>query len=464
MIKQAEAYAKEIFKDRYRLSGESLLSHSIKVKNSLVEIGVDDSNVLIAALLHHVVSDNMTQQIDIIGNKFGVEVKTILENFDKISNLPINIDSPNNLNKEYVIQTYLNLSHDLNVLLILLADKMQGSKTLHALNHESKQNSANRSLHIYAPICKLVGLSEFSYELEKNAFRTLYPGEFYKIRNILSQGSLMTRNYLKNVSELLVDHLKEHDINSKISFRIKSEYSIFHKSLTLKEEKKFTGYEHLKDIAALRIIVETVEQCYLVEGLLKELWEVDPAERDDYIAEPKPAGYRSIHNVFFIEEDFPLEVQIRTEEMHEENEFGNASHIFYKHGDKFKKYLKNNPDWLKTLNYKQAKEVSELQHFSDKVYPVTPKGDIFELPRGSSVLDFAYEIHEDMGNRCVGAYVNGNIKKLSYQVQDGERVEIRISNKNNVSRDWLDMVTTQKAKKCIRRVLRERKEAKLVKV
>ena len=465
MIKKAEQFAKKIYKDKYRLSGESLHSHTIRVKDSLINIGVEDENILVASLLHHVISDNMNKHLVTIEKEFGKKIKKILKDFDKISNLPINIDSPNNVNKDYVIQTYLNLSNDLNVLLILLADKVQGSKTLHALDHEARLHSANRSLHIYAPICKLVGLSEFATELEKNAFRTLYPSEFYKIRNTLRQGSLMTRNYLKNIKDLLTEHLIEKGINARISFRIKSEYSLFNKALHYKENNKFTDYSDINDVAALRIIVDTVEQCYVVEDLLKELWEMDPDERDDYIENPKPAGYRSIHDVFYVEKDFPLEIQIRTEEMHEENEFGNASHLFYKHGDKFKKYLQKNPDWLKTLDYKQAKEVSELQHFSDKVYPVTPKGDIIELPRGSSILDFAYDIHEEMGNRCVGGFVNGDIKKFSYKVQDGETVEIRISNKDNVSRDWLNIVVSPKAKKCIRRVLREkRKAAKVVKV
>ena len=197
MIKKAEQYAKKIYKDKHRLSGEPLLNHAIKVKDSLVNIGVEDTDILIASLLHHVISDKMTIHLEDIEKEFGKDVTVILKDFDKISNLPITIDSPNSLNKDYIIQTYLNLSHDLNVLLILLADKMHGSQTLHALDQDTKINSANRSLYIYAPICMLVGLDEFASELEKNAFRTLYPSEFYKIRNILRHGSLMTRNYLK---------------------------------------------------------------------------------------------------------------------------------------------------------------------------------------------------------------------------------------------------------------------------
>ena len=457
-LKQAESFAKIIYKDRERLSGESVYSHINKVRHLMVKIGVQDEDVLVACLFHHVISENMREHLTEIKKKFGKEVTEILNHFDKISNLQIKIDSPKNLNKEYIIQTYLNLSNNLNVLLILLADKVEGSKTLYALSPEKKKESANRCLFIYAPVCRLVGLGEFAAEIEKNGFRILYPGEYYRIKKMLENRALMTKNYLRNIKDLLIDHFKEKYINAIISFRIKSEYSIFNKSLTYRNKRKASSYDDIKDVAALRIIVETVEQCYLVEDMLKELWKHDENERDDYISNPKPTGYQSIHTLLFIEDDFPLEVQIRTKEMHDFNEFGNASHIFYKYGGKFIKNLKKNPDWLKTLNFRKAEEISDLQHFSERVYVFTPKGDIIELPREASVLDFAYEIHEDLGNKCVGAFVNGEIKKLSYKLQDGEKVEIRITNKLNVNRDWFDYVVTQKAKKCMRRVFREEED------
>jgi len=454
-LKQAESFAKNIYKDKKRLSGESVYSHINKVRYLLTKIGVQDENVLIACIFHHVISENMREHIGDIEKKFGKKVTEILSHFDKISNLQIKLDSPKNLNKEYIIQTYLNLSNDLNVLLILLVDKVEGSKTLHALPPEKKKESANRCLYIYAPVCRLVGLGKFAAEIEKNGFKTLYPGEYYRIKRMLEDRALMTRNYLRNIKELLLDYFKEKDVEAIISFRIKSEYSIFNKSLSYKNKRKASNYSDIKDVAALRIIVDTVEQCYLIEDMLKDLWKHDDEERDDYIANPKPTGYQSIHTLFFIEEDFPLEVQIRTKVMHDFNEFGNASHIFYKYSGKFKKNLSKNPDWLKTLNFKKAEEVSDLQHFSEKVYVFTPKGDIIELPRGACALDFAYEIHEDLGNKCVGALVNGEIKKLSYKLQDGEKIEIRITNKLNVNRDWFDFIITQKAKKCMRRVFRE---------
>ncbi len=454
-LKSAEIYAKEIFGERERLSGETVYSHINKVKNLLIDIGVQDENILTAALFHHVISEHLTQYLGEIESRFGHEVREILNHFDKISNLHIKIDSPNNLNKEYIIQTYMNLSNDLNVLLILLADKVEGSKTLYALDPVKRKDSANRCLNIYAPICRLVGLSKFAGVIEKNGFQTLYPSEYFKIKKMLKEKSVITNNYLKNVKDLIQEYLTKNKINSKVTYRIKSEYSIFNKFLNYKEKRKnIKDYSEIKDIAALRIIVDTVEQCYVVESLLKRSWDSVEEERDDYITNPKPTGYKSLHNVFELENDLTLEIQIRTKEMHEYNEFGNASHIFYKYGGKFKDYLKENPDLLKTLNFKRAEEISELQHFSNMVYAFTPKGDIIELPRGASVLDFAYEIHEDLGNRCVGAFVNDDIKKLSHKIEDGDKVEIKMTNKPKVSRDWLDYVSTHKAKKCIRRVLK----------
>lgn len=453
-IKKSELFAQRIYHNKQRLSGESVYSHVLNVRSLLEKVGVRDENVLIATVLHHVISENMQGYMPEIKKEFGTEVSEILSHFEKISNLQIKIDSPKNLNKEYITQTYLNLSHDQNVLIILLADKVEGSKTLYALDPEKRKSSSNRCLYIYAPICRLVGLNEFASEMEKNAFQMLYTGEYFKIENMLRDRSIITKNYLKNIKYLITDYLKENRINCLITYRIKSEYSIFNKYLTYKKVNKKTTYNDVHDVAAMRIVVESEEQCYLVEDLLKKIWQVDETQRDDYITNPRPNGYKSLHNLFFIEKEFPLEIQIRTNQMHEENEYGNSSHIFYKYGDKFIKYLRNNPDWLKTLNFKKAEEVSELQHFSDKVYTFTPKGDIIELPRGASILDFAYALHEDLGNRCVSGLVNEEIKKLSYILQDGERIEIGVTNKLNVNRDWLEYVITRQAKKSIKKVLR----------
>ena len=208
-LKQAESFAKIIYKDRERLSGESVYSHINKVRHLMVKIGVQDEDVLVACLFHHVISENMREHLTEIKKKFGKEVTEILNHFDKISNLQIKIDSPKNLNKEYIIQTYLNLSNNLNVLLILLADKVEGSKTLYALSPEKKKESANRCLFIYAPVCRLVGLGEFAAEIEKNGFRILYPGEYYRIKKMLENRALMTKNYLRNIKDLLIDHFKE---------------------------------------------------------------------------------------------------------------------------------------------------------------------------------------------------------------------------------------------------------------
>jgi GTP pyrophosphokinase len=269
---------------------------------------------------------------------------------------------------------------------------------------------------------------------------------------------------LENIRELIYDYLEKNGIKPKISYRIKTEYSIFEKAIRYKEQGKLKGdYANLYDIAAMRILVETVEECYLVEDLLNKIWTSESSERDDYIANPKPGGYSSLHNVFRIDQDFVVEIQIKTFEMHEENEYGNSSHLFYKYGSHFRKYLKNNPEWLKNSGISHIINSDKLGHFSDFVYVFTPKGDIIELPRGATTLDFAYAIHEDIGNHCIGAMVNKKIEKLSYVLNDGDKIEIKISNsKNNVNKDWLDIVNTRYARKCVRKAVRQKKDSNYV--
>jgi GTP pyrophosphokinase len=298
-------------------------------------------------------------------------------------------------------------------------------------------------------------------ELEKNGFMILFPSEYFRIKKFIKNKSVLTKNMLENVRELIYEYLQKNGLDPKISYRIKSEYSIFDKSLRYKKQGKLKeGLENLYDIAAMRILVNTVEECYLVEDLLKKIWISEPSERDDYIANPKPGGYRSLHNVFHIDQDFVVEIQIRTFKMHEENEYGKASHLFYKYGSHFRKYLKKNPDWLKNSGISHIINEDKLGHFSDFVYVFTPKGDIIELPRGATALDFAYAIHEDIGNRCMGAMINKKIEKLSYELNDGDKIEIRISNsKNNANEDWLDVVKTRYARKCIRKAVRQKNDS-----
>lgn len=215
---------------------------------------------------------------------------------------------------------------------------------------------------------------------------------------------------------------------------------------------------NILDIAGMRIIVDTIDECYLTEDIVNKIWSANDGDREDYIKKPKPSGYQSLHIIFAINKDMNLEVQIRTHKMHEENEFGNASHFFYKIGDKFKENVLENPNWLKEINYWENQssfiDNSEITQFKDFVYTFTPKGDIIELPRGANIIDFAYAIHSRIGNNCIGGVVNGNIVKLDYEIKDGDRVEILTSNHNKKpSVDWEKTAKTKKAKGLIKKSL-----------
>ncbi len=210
------------------------------------------------------------------------------------------------------------------------------------------------------------------------------------------------------------------------------------------------------DIAAMRVLVNTVEECYAVEGILKQIWDDSAGKRDDYITHPKPSGYKSLHNTFQVKPGFMLEIQIKTHQMHEENEFGVASHTFYKTGETLKKKMFANPNWLKEINFGINRAAIKIDQFTDNVYVFTPKGDIKELPRGANLIDFAYYVHNDLGNSCIGGVVNGELQKLTYELQDGDRVEIKTSkNRKKPSPDWEDVVKTKRAKDEIRRSLKE---------
>ncbi len=455
LTKKAEKLATELYKRKERLNGESYLNHAKKVADRLKGIGIRNENVLAAAMLHDVNKDvDIENTLKIIKKKMPTEVYEILESYVKTSNSMVLHESATEGNTRLVIQAFLGLAKNLDVLLIVLADKLENSRSLHMLEPDKRIRSAKRALNIYAPLCRFVGLQPFAVEIEKNSFRVLFPGEYSKIRNILTEISSFSNVYLKEISEMIKKYLDDNRIHSTVSYRIKSEYSIYKKYKLHSEKDDSYDYSSVADIAALRILVNTVDECYKVEDLLKEVWDEDYKHRDDYIENKKQSGYQSLHCYFYIEKDYPLEIQIRTYDMHEQNEYGKSSHLFYKMGDIFKKHGVKESFWLKEIKFGNDYQDQNINLFKDYVYVFTPKGDIIELPKGSSVLDFAYAIHDDIGNKCAGALVNDEMKKLTQIVENGDRVLIKTGNKVNVSRDWLTSVKTPRARSNIRKALR----------
>lgn len=446
--------ARHLHENHFRLSGESYFDHITNVVNLLQNNGVKDEEIIIVAYLHHAM-DAAPKTYDSIAKEFGEGVADLVKEYKKLSASKISTTDLG-ANETTVVQMYLNLIKNPKTLILRLADKVEGIKAVHALSKKEANTAAQKALGLYSPICHLLGIGHFARVLEDQALKTLQPGDFYRIVKYLNEKLPDIQTTLKDTAQFIDEILLEKGIKAKIDYRIKHIYSIHKKFLSYKASGKSKDLRGIYDIAAMRILVDTVEDCYGVEGLLKQIWEDVPETRDDYIANPKHSGYKSLHNTFKVAPNFVLEIQVKTYRMHEDNEFGLASHTLYKIGEALKKRTAENPDWLKEINFGLNRSDIKIDQFTKSVYVFTPKGDIKELPRGANLIDFAYSVHNDLGNSCVGGVVNGELQKLTYELQDGDRIEIKTSKNRKVpSADWLEVVKTKRAKDEIRKTLKE---------
>jgi GTP diphosphokinase / guanosine-3',5'-bis(diphosphate) 3'-diphosphatase len=469
-IKLAMGLAKQIHEGHKRISGEDYYNHVYRVYERLCDVGIKDETTLVSALLHQAldVSYELSNEIEV---RFGPEVSKIVKNYKKLSNTTIERETPKNYNEKYILQTYINMADDIRTLVVRIADKIDNLSTSLVLPKEKRYSTAKKALYVYSPLARLIGMSKLAVQLENEAFKILEPGEYAKLSKYTNKRVSLIRGTLNDVEKLIKQVFRENNIHAKIQTRVKHLYGIYRKAQYMKSINRDPGnfYENVYDAAAMRIIVNSVEECYTVENLLKELMGPLPEQRDDYIKNPKRSGYQSIHNIYKISKDMRIEIQIRTQEMHNKNEFGPASHLLYKIGDKdaqsqavekFKDYFKENPYWSKDLNYweseKALAEYKPSTPFSKFVYAFTPKGDIIELPKGSTIIDFAYAVHSKLGDSCIGGFVNGQMVKLTYEIADGDRVEIKtLKNRTKPSTDWLKIVKTARAKNRIRKALKE---------
>lgn len=461
-VQKAKNFAKSLHTKDSRLSGENVYDHTLRVHNKLKDSGVTDDNILIAALLHQALTYSTEVEKEIL-KEFGEDVTNIVRGYNALSEKKVAHEGTQGINEKYIIQTYLNLAKDLRVLLIRLADKADNIETAFALTRKHRKQVAERAFYVYAPITRLLGLSSLTKDLENGAFKVLYPKEYFLIETAITDRKPTIEKFFRENIPVVKDLLKEEGIKADISYRIKHIYGIYRKAKHLagKGLKKIgKDYSGVYDIAAMRVIVDTEENCYKTEALLCELWDSIVEVRDDYIKNPKPSGYKSIHNHHIADDSLQIEVQIRTKEMHEINEYGPASHVYYKVGESLKKNLGRSDDILKELSQWKEEQLNNegdtsLDQFTDNVYAFTPKGDIIELPKGSSVIDFAYGVHTGIGNSCVGAVVNGEIVKLDYQIRNGDQVIIKtLSSKKLPSRDWLKFAKSARTKAHIRKALR----------
>jgi len=471
LVKRAYKVAQKAHKGQKRASGEQYIQHCLAVAAVLAELGAPIPAIM-AGLLHDTVEDTELTLKD-LKRDFGDEVASLVDGVTKLTQLPrvSRRDkgtksvgaSKVELAKETLRKTFLAMGDDVRVVVIKLADRLHNMRTLAHLPAEKHQRIAEETLEIFAPLANRLGIWQMKWELEDLAFRYVYQEEYREIAAHVAERRVDREKALREISLRLKSVLAELNIQAEVTGRPKHLYSIYRKM-----ERKDVQFDMVYDVRGLRVIVESESQCYLALGVIHNEWKPVPGTFDDYIATPKDNFYQSLHTAVIYDDGKTLEVQIRTPEMHENSEFGIAAHWHYKEGRRSGDAFEQRILWLRRLmEWRQdiddaADFVDAMKSdvFDDRVYVFTPKGDIIDLPAGSTPIDFAYHIHTDIGHRCRGAKVNGKLISLSNNLQTGDSVEILTSKRGGPSRDWLnpslEMVKSQRARSKIRQWFRRR--------
>jgi len=456
LIRKAFEFANELHKDMKRASGVPYIQHTLETAYILAELK-QDSTSIIAALLHDILEDTDTT-FDNLKKEFGEEVAMLVDGVTKLSK--IQYHDVKERDAESIRKMFLATTQDIRVLIIKLADKLHNMRTLGYLSEEKQKRIAQATLDIYAPLAYRLGMASIKWELEDISFKYLHPDLYKKFMEKFGKKRLQREIEVKRITRTISKELKKHNIPFKITGRPKHFYSIYRKMIL-----KHRTFEELYDLTALRIITDNVKHCYEILGIIHTIWKPIPGEFDDYIAMPKANMYRSLHTAVVGPVGQPIEVQIRTEEMHKIAEEGIAAHWTYKglkSGKDFDKklsWMRQILDWQKeSKSAKEFMEFLKIDFFQDEIYVFTPRGKVICLPKDSTPLDFAYEVHTNIGNTCSGSIVNGRIVPLRYKLKNGDMVNIMTSKKQSPKIDWLKIVKTNKAKTKIKRYLREIKK------
>jgi len=463
LLDRAYEFSVQAHSGQMRESGESYITHPLGVALILTELELDLVTI-IAGLLHDVVEDTSVTLED-IRHQFGEEISGLVDGVTKLSRL--DFTSKEEQQAETLRKMFIAMAQDIRVVLIKLADRTHNLRTLRYLNTHKQKEIARETMEIYAPLAHRLGIYMIKWELEDLAFRYMQPDEYFQLVEKLAKKRRERENFINRIIWILQDYLNEASINAEIQGRPKHLYSIYNK---MKAQDK--DLSEIYDLTAVRIIVDSVKDCYHTLGIVHTIWKPIPGRFKDFIAMPKPNMYQSLHTTVFAAENELAEIQIRTWDMHRTAEYGIAAHWRYKEKPGSKEAPDEKLTWLRQLlewqhDYRDARDfIKDLKGdlFTDEVFVFTPKGDVIDLPAGSIPLDFAYKIHTDVGNRCTGARVNGRLVPLDYQLKTGDMVEIVTSKQGSPSRDWLKLVKTSHAKNKIRNWFKkERREENIEK-
>ncbi len=459
LLNRAYVYSVQKHGTQKRASGDPYFSHPIEVAGLMTDLKLDQETI-VTALLHDTVEDTLATIEDIEKN-FGDEVARLVDGVTKLSK--IETLTENERAAENLRKFFLAMSEDLRVLLVKLADRLHNMRTLHFIRSEDKRRRiARETMDIYAPLAERVGMYEYMREMQLLAFEQLEPEAYATITGRLAQIRSQEGGQVDAIALAIKQALAEAGLKVEVSGREKHPYSIWRKMA-----ERHVNFEQITDIMAFRVLTNNVEDCYRALGVLHTTWQMIPGRFKDYISTPKSNGYRSLHTALIYENSMRMEVQIRTREMHRLNEFGLAAHWAYKQGG-------SKPDgqvgWLRDLieivdashDAEELLEHTKLAIYQDRIFAFTPKGALFQLPKGATPVDFAFAVHTDLGAKAVGAKINGRHMPLRTPLNNGDVVEIIKSDNSGPQLSWLGFVVTGKARAAIRRAVRQKERSEVV--
>jgi len=445
LVEDAYNFALKAHEGQVRKSGDPYFEHPLQTALILAELQLD-ATTLAAALLHDV-PENCGIPVAELEAKFGPEVAKLVDGTTKLGKLPLPAPSvaTGGVQAENLRKMLVAMAEDLRVVFIKLADRLHNMRTLQPLSPEVQHSIAEETLEIYAPLAHRLGIWELKWQLEDLSFRYLEPNKYRQIVNLIAARRARRENFIAQVIQILQGEFERASLRAELSGRPKHIYSIYQKMERYSAQDKH--FDDIHDLLALRVLASTIPDCYHALGIIHSLWHPLPGEFNDFIANPKPNGYQSLHTTVMCLGTIPLEVQIRTRDMHHIAEYGLAAHWRYKGGEKTDIHFEERIAWLRQLidwhrelsGAEEFLESVKTDIFIDQVFVYTPKGEIKDLPKGSTPLDFAYRVHTEVGHRCVGAKVNGKLVPLNYQLSNGDVVEIVSSKAAKApSRDWLN--------------------------